>query len=85
MSLGIPSVYLSKLTWIFGLFRQVTPRWTSEQFFAFFSLFLRRRSHAMAVPAEPNTEALANLMEAQPVQQVQQVQQQGQQPQVPLQ
>ena len=36
----------------------------------------------MAVPAEPNAEALANLMEAQPVQQVQQ---QGQQPQVPLQ
>ena len=31
----------------------------------------------MAVPAEPNAEALANLMEAQPVQQ------QGQQPQVP--
>ena len=36
----------------------------------------------MAVPAEPNAEALANLLEAQPVQQVQQ---QGQQPQVPLQ
>ena len=36
----------------------------------------------MAVPAEPNAEASANLMEAQPVQQVQQ---QGQQPQVPLQ
>ena len=80
VSLGIPCVYLSKLTWVFGLFRQVTPRWTSEQFFAFISLFLRRRSHVMAVPAEPNAEALANLMEAQPVQQVQQ---QGQQPQVP--
>ena len=64
VSLGISCVYLSKLTWVFGLFRQVTPRWTSEQLFAFISLLLRRRSHVMAVPAEPNTEALANLMEA---------------------
>ena len=36
----------------------------------------------MAVLAEPNAEALASFMEAQPVQQVQQ---QGQKPQVPLQ
>ena len=39
VSLGIPCVYLSKLTWVFSLFCQVTPRWTSEQFFAFISLF----------------------------------------------
>ena len=36
----------------------------------------------MAILAEPNAEALASFMEAQPVQQVQQ---QGQKPQVPLQ
>lgn len=85
VSLRIPCVYLNKLIRLFNLFRQVTLCGNSSTFFAFISLFLRRQSHVTAVSAEPNAEALANLMEAQPQGQVKQVQQQGQQPQVPLQ